>query len=177
MNSLLLSSTRCSSVRSRNAYTIPFGLSTATIDSQSSRPSISTGTVTGRALAPSTATAISAATARPPGKDVRDRRAEDALAVEAGDALRGTVPEPDEARVVEQEDAVADRLEHLRRVLALGRDRTRSRLGLGELLALHLGANACRGLRLRRLVQPRVPHRRAELADQPFDEVQVLAAL
>ncbi len=114
---------------------------------------------------------------RPAGKDVRDRRAEHALAVETGYPLRGAVPETDDAAVVEQEDAVADRLEHLRCVLALGRDRTRSSLRFGELLAFHLGANACRGLGLGRFVQPRVSHRGAELADQPFDEMQVLLAV
>ena len=108
----------------------------------------------------------------PPGEDFGDRRAENALAVEARNPLRGTVPEPDDAGVVEQEDPVADRLEHLRRVLALGCDGARGGLGFRKLLALHLRANARRGFRLRRLVQPRVPHRGAELADEPLDEVR-----
>ena len=85
---------------------------------------------------------------------------EDTVAVAAGDQLRRAVPEADEALVVEQEDPVADSLEHARGVLALGGGR--------------LGAGAGCRLALRALVQQRVAHGGGHQADQALGELEVL---
>ena len=55
---------------------------------------------------------------RPPGQRLLGRRVDDLLLVEARDPHRGRVPEPDDAVAVDEEDAVADELERLRRLRA-----------------------------------------------------------
>ena len=148
MNSLLRAST---AVLERDVAervgTIPRGFARRRSRGQSSRPADLRRQRHRPRVAPSTATATSAAIAGHAGRPRRPAP-ENALAVEAGDRLRGAVPEPDERRSSLEEDAVAHRLENLRRVLALGRERPRSRLGLGELRRLHLRAHAGRGLGL-----------------------------
>ena len=59
--------------------------------------------------------------------------------MKSGDVLRGRIPHPQDAGVVDECDAVADRAQHPRLLLALPRDRPGGLLGGNEPLALHLG--------------------------------------
>jgi hypothetical protein len=97
----------------------------------------------------------------PLGEDVGDGVAARLVRRQSRRERGGAVPQTDDAVAVDEEDAVADRVEHVRRLLALGGDRARRGLGRLELTLLRL--QAC------------VAHCRRHLADEAVDELEVLA--
>ena len=96
----------------------------------------------------------------PVGERVGHRAIGDALCRPAGDQGRGVVPEPNHALLVDEEDALADCVEDVRGLLALGRDGARRRLGGFEPEPLG--------------VQARVPLGRAHQGDEPLDDLELL---
>ena len=121
---------------------MPSARVTPTIESQISRPSISSGTVS---ALDSSSTSPGPAGHRNPGGDrrpardrLRRRAIADGIRAKAGDRLGRRVPETDHAVMVDEEDTVADVREHTLGPLALlprdpaPRDRRRHRIGHGK---------------------------------------------
>ena len=119
-----------------------------------------TGSVARRAAAPCSATGIRATSASHSGKTSTTGTSQTCVAAHAGHERRGAVPEADDAFAVDEEDAVADGVEHVRGLLALGRDRARRRLGGLEPPLL--------------LLQARVAHGRRHLLHEPVDELELV---
>src|SRR5439155_22792609 len=96
----------------------------------------------------------------PAGYDIPGRPIAHLLAPYPEDQLGRAVPEPDVPGAVDVEDPVADGFEQPGRLLALGGDGVRGRLG-------SLGPAMLR-------VKPGHPHRGAHKAGETFDELDVL---
>ena len=97
---------------------------------------------------------------RPAGQVVCERPAADVAGGQPGHRLGGAIPEPDDSVAVEQEDAVADGIEHLRGLLPLGCGSPRRSLRSLEAAPVFL--------------EPRVANGRGHLGDQALDELELL---
>src|SRR5262249_53729203 len=102
----------------------------------------------------------------PAGEDLVERPADDLVTRDPGDRLGRPVPEPDDAVRVDEEDAVADRLEHARGLC------TPCDLAI-ELCVLDRGAHAARELFCEREVLR--PVTAARLGGDERDDAQQLA--
>jgi hypothetical protein len=96
----------------------------------------------------------------PPGDDVRECATDDLLGVEPSGERRRAVPQTDEAVAVDEEGAVAECLEHMSRLLALGRDRAGGCLGRFEPAPF--------------LLQPHVADGRSHLGDEAVEQLELL---
>ena len=112
---------------------------------------------------------------RGPGrKDVRDRTPAHVVAAQPGDQLGGPIPQPNDAAVVDEEDPVADRLQDLCSLLALGSGGAGDSLRGLEPTALRLGLHPGRRLRLCLPVETGVSVCGRHLCDEALDELELL---